>query len=269
MSNPSPLIQQLQALGQTTAVRARWDLDARYPDPQPAESALLTALPAWLASAPQIQTSGIQVQLGEHIDPYLAYLMVNDAYEHGDIALIRRHLPALGNSAHAVVMGGGIGVIATAIAQQAQCAVTVYDANPALLPHIRQTATLNQVDLAPQWGAIASTGGGHLTLHVSQEFWASSSRPGTYKAVQAIEVPTVAFAEALVQAQIAFVDIEGGEANLFFDPLPTSLQHLFVEIHTPALGHATSASVMNRLWQHGFELIEFAGLTYYWRRCAR
>src|SRR5438552_1981345 len=94
-------------LGKQEKIRDRWSLNPTYPTPSTSELAAFPKIELFLSKKPTVITSGIIVELGSHIDAYLAYLICCNAYEHGDIELIKQHVSRAG---HAVVMGGGIGV---------------------------------------------------------------------------------------------------------------------------------------------------------------
>lgn len=250
-------------LGKQENVRDRWSLNLTYPTPSTSELAAFPKIEIFLSKKPTVFTSGIAVQLGGHIEAYLAYLICCNAYEHGDIELIKKHASRVDQ---AVVIGGGIGVIASALAKYSGAKTRVYDANPLLIPHIVKTASLNEVSLDVVHGLIARTGDKLVKFHISSEFWASSTRDETYKKNSTIVLATTSFMEALLGAEIAFIDIEGGEVDLFFDELPSTLHEIFIEIHTPNIGALEASKVMNRIWEQGFRLIDQKGLTSFWRR---
>lgn len=257
-------MERLKALGIKEKVRDRFSMNTEYPLPTELELDILNNLASQLAIEKTIlQTNGISVRHGKHIDNYLVYLLCADAYEFGDLRLIREHASTANN---AVVLGGGIGIIASALALQTGASVTVYDANPSLIPHIVDTGNLNGVSLIAKHGAICRQGGGVVKFHLSAEFWASSINENTHRRISTIEAPTIEFIDAINDAEIVFIDIECGETDLFLDPVPSTLREIFIEIHTPALGLKKQATVMNRIWEQGFRLIDSDGLTSFWRR---
>ncbi len=257
------MLNEIKELGIAERIIEKWALNPFYPNKSEQEASLLSRLKEYIETRPIIQSNEVFVRLGPHIAPYLAYLLCCDAYEHGDLRLIRTHAT---KCRRAVVMGGGIGVIASVFAQKTGADTTVYDANPDLIPHIIDTGILNNVTLNAKYGAIAQIGGGILNIYLSDEFWASSADRNTYMSNNKISVPTIAFSEAISGAQSAFIDIEGGELDLFFDPLPETLTEIFIEIHRPSLGTANTAAIMNRIWGQGFKIIDMDGLTSFWRR---
>lgn len=256
--------ERLKVLGKTEMVRDRFAMNTVFPVPTPLELEEIDRLTIDLSLDNIIlQTNGISVRYGQHIDNYLVYLICADSYEFGDLRLINEHAS---KANQVVVLGGGIGIIASALARKTGAPVLVFDANPSLLPHIVDTGNLNGVSLIAKHGAIARHGGKKAQFQLSAEFWASSLNENTHRRTNTIEVPTISFLEALGDAETVFIDIECGEADLFFDPVPSTLREIFIEIHTPVLGHKIKAAIMNRIWQQGFQLVDSDGLTSFWRR---
>lgn len=249
------------SFGRQQAIRQRWDLEVSFPGLSEEEQAFLPHVEAFNLTQPVISSSGIQVRLGFPIDPYLAYLLASDAYEHGDLDLLKHYLPL---DSHVTVLGGGIGVVATAAALGSKNPVRVIEANPALLSKIHETAALNGVTLTVEQGLVSDQPGTQR-LNLSEEFWASSAIENPYRSSHSIEVEGMSFAEAAKGADSMVIDIEGFEQRLDWETAP-SLAHLFVEIHTPKIGTTGAAQVRNRLWKAGFEQVDARGLTEYWRR---
>ena len=256
-------IEQLKNIGDKEKIHSRWSLNPSYPAPTDAELVGLKVAEELNLSDCVIQTSGVSVRLGSHIDPYLTYLLCADAYEFGDLRLISDYAI---RAKKAVVMGGGIGVIAAALANKSGANVTVYDANSNLIKYINDTGNINEVNLITKHAAIAKVGGASTKFYLSSEFWASSTNADAYKYSTTVEVQTIAFLDALDDAEIAFIDIEGGEVDLFFDKVPSTLNQIFIEIHTPSIGSAKGCEIMNRIWNQGFKLVEIEGLTSFWSR---
>lgn len=253
----------ISELGIQENIRDRWSLNLAYPTPSTAELAAFKNINIFLSKEPIVITSGITVKLGPHIDPYIAYLICCNAYEHGDIELIRRNTS---RATKAVVLGGGIGVIASALAKFSGAKTIVYDANPLLIPHIVKTSSLNAVSLDVKHGLITRTKNELVKFHISSEFWSSSTREDTYKKDGVIELTTIPFIDTLMDAESVFIDIEGGEIDLFFDKIPSRLREVFIEIHTPGIGAIEASKLMNRMWEQDFKLIDYIGLTSFWRR---
>ncbi|MDH0342139.1 hypothetical protein [Chromobacterium haemolyticum] len=260
------LLQRCRLFGKQQRIRQRWALDPVYPQPNDFEVEFLEELHAARSSNIIVESSGIKVRLGSDISPWITYLLLCDAYEHGDIRLISEHIYP---GQKVIVIGGGIGVISAAIAKKAKVTPTIIEANPLLLGRLDETAILNNVDFNVIHGAVlAGHHSGVTKFYLSEDFWASSLREDTWLQTKTIDVPIIDMAKKLSEKyDVAFFDIEGEEVGLFEHlPLPQNLKTLFVEIHRPVIGAKAEASVMNRLWEQGFKLVDSDGLTGCWQR---
>ncbi|MCD5327958.1 hypothetical protein ACFFU8_09005 [Chromobacterium piscinae] len=253
----------------TSDISRRWDLIPQYPDVTYPEQILLREIELFLEQRPdgvKLVSQGIFVRADNSMAPYIFYLLASGAYEHGDIHLVRKHVRA-GDAA--LVLGGGIGVIAAAIADKTHRPVTVVDANPALASKVACTAKLNGVELDFIHGAIAPDLGksGQAEFWISEEFWASSLSIKTYKAQQSIQVPLLDFEQIAAEFDTLFIDIESAEMALFSQcQVPPSITQLFVEIHRPNLGEMSTAQTMNAIFHQGFSLVDMHGMTSVWQR---
>jgi FkbM family methyltransferase len=247
----------------------RWALEPWYPAVAPEDLRKMEALQAQLkANGPLVHDlHGVSVGVGIGLHPYLAYLVVNDAYEEGDLRLIRAHVDTRDR---AMVLGAGMGVIAAALSQASGAQVSCLDANPAVARHVELTASLNNVKLTFIHGAVVpGRASGSVRFALSEEFWASSLREDTYKLAGYIEAPVVDLAGLVRTSAVntLFVDIEGAEVGLFtHETVPSGVKKLFVEVHRPALAPQQWASVLNDLYSLGFKLRDCVGLTHYWER---
>ena len=253
--------------GHDTTLASRWKLEPLYPQVAAHDAAHCEAIANWLSLGPSVQTTlGIKVELGPRISSYIAYLVVNDAYEHGDIALIRRYVRTGKKS---LVLGAGMGVIATALAQQTDQPVVVVDANQDVCDFVASTALLNEVQLDFIHGAIVpGRCSGTVDFTVSEEFWASSLRQDTYKAEKTVRALIISV-DALLTTHtpsVLFVDIEGAKVGLFPNSMWIGIQQLFVEIHRPNIGGEAWASVIADIHALGFKMVDSSGLTCYFER---
>ncbi|MCD5327938.1 FkbM family methyltransferase [Chromobacterium piscinae] len=267
---PSPayakMVKKCRHFGLQQKIRERWALDPIFPEPNDQERAFFQELDSMRHSSLIIESSGIRVRLGPDIPTWITYLLLCDAYEHGDIRLIADYVRP---GERTLVIGGGIGVIAAEIAQKSALAPTIIEANPLLLERLNDTAELNGVAFdiihgVVQPGCIS----GLAPFHISEEFWASSLREDTWRKTSTVEVPIVDLETVLTAPyDVVFLDIEGAEVGLLeMLLLPKTVKTLFVEIHRPLIGGRAEAAVMNRLWDQGFKLVDSEGLTGCWQR---
>ncbi|WP_186338498.1 FkbM family methyltransferase [Chromobacterium vaccinii] len=260
------LFEQCLILGQQQQIRMRWSLMLDYPSPNNIEMSLLECIEKCEEYSEVIQSSDVLVNIDSDIPPWIVYLLICNAYEHGDVRLVREYVEFGQKS---IVIGGGIGIIATALAQVSRRDVTVIEANPFLLNRLSQTARLNDVDFQIVYGAVkAGVRQGVTKFHISKEFWASSLRKDTWQSTSVIDVPVVDLSSLLMDDyDVAFFDIEGEEEKIFDAiALPQRLSTIFVEIHKPTIGEKVGAKIMNKLWEQGYRLVDSEALTSCWKR---
>lgn len=249
-------------------ISSRWDLEPAYPEVTASDQLKIDALQTELARGPIVHDlHGVKVGVDAGLHPYLSYLVINDAYEAGDLRLIRDHVEP---GDRAVVLGAGMGVIAAALGLRTGASVLCVDANPDVETYVALTAGLNGADLPFMHGAVVpGQDEGQISFALSEQFWASSLRADTYLFSKLISVPVVNLKKLLLMppTNTLFVDIEGAEVGLFSDAvLPATIKKLFVEVHRPALAPKQWASIFNDLHALGFELQDCQGLTHYWAR---
>jgi FkbM family methyltransferase len=150
-------------------------------------------------------------------------------------------------------VGGGIGLISTIAAQQAQ-RMTVYEANPGLVSIIERTVSLNGQS-ADVINAVASDADGTTAFYVADSFWMSSLQPSD----GAVEhtVRTVSFDRVLADIKPTYLicDIEGGEVDLLGGrSLPDSLRAICVELHPDAVGISSTQGLITALIDQGYAL---------------
>jgi FkbM family methyltransferase len=259
---------ELLGCGRKYEIKSRWDLEPRWPILQQDEIKIIDVIHSYLMQVKdaEIMVSGVRVPITADLPPYVVYLLLNDAYEHGDIQLVRTHIK---EDDSAIMIGAGIGIVATALAQQTHKSVLAIDANAALKTNIELCAKANRVDIQFITGAIADAeAGSTVPFTLSKEFWSSSLNGNTYLADRVISVNALSLETILKKAEFntLFVDIEGAETFIFKRPIHHAVKKLFVEVHRPNIGATAWASVMNDIFLQGFQLKDAAGLTTYWCR---
>lgn len=260
------LFEKCLSIGRQQKIRERWSLMSDYPSPNSAEMSLLEYIEKCDSYSEIIQSSDVLVSVDSEIPPWIVYLLMCNAYEHGDVRLIRECVEFGQKS---IVIGGGIGIIATVLSQVSRRDTTVIEANPYLLNRLSHTASLNDVNFQIVYGAVkAGVRQGMTKFHISKEFWASSLRKDTWQSTSTIDVPVVDLELLLMDDyDVAFFDIEGEEAKIFDTiELPSGLKTIFVEIHKPIIGEKAMAKVMNKLWQQGYRLVDSEAFTFCWKR---
>ncbi|WP_306132401.1 FkbM family methyltransferase [Roseivivax marinus] len=158
-------------------------------------------------------------------------------------------------------LGAGIGYMSTLIAKKTRAArVVSYEANPALLPFIRDLHAANKVANAEVRNALLADGPGEpVPFYVRHNILASSmERDANDMPVERVEQVERHDAHAVLaelKPTVLVCDIEGAEAHLL-PPLDLScLRAAVIELHPQWIGQAGVQGV--------FDAFHRAGLTYF------
>ncbi|MFO7782815.1 MAG: FkbM family methyltransferase [Spirochaetia bacterium] len=153
-------------------------------------------------------------------------------------------------------VGGGIGFLSAYCAKVAGAGrVVTYEANPELIPVIKQVHALNGVDAEVRDSVLAEHDG-ETQLHIAPAFWSSSTIEGSgvAKAGHSIRVKTERIDRALddVKPDILIVDIEGGE-QLFFNSIHSlSAKSVVIELHPKQLHPHAINAIFFRMFELGY-----------------
>ena len=158
-------------------------------------------------------------------------------------------------------LGAGIGYVSTLMATQRKAGrVVSYEANPALIPHIRRMHAANGAEHIELRNALlAPEAGDPVPFHVRRNLL-SSSLEGSVNPEGIVETVTVdchAIGTVLaeVQPDVLICDIEGGEADLLPAGDWSGLRAAVIELHPQWIGAAGVQAV--------FDAMQSAGLTYF------
>jgi FkbM family methyltransferase len=154
-----------------------------------------------------------------------------------------------------VELGAGIGFIAATAMQTGQVkSYAAYEANPRLIPLIRENAALNGVDFEVANAVVdPRADGGTVPFFLRRDFWSSSLAPAP-EYVEEVAVPRVSF-DAMRERHrptMLIVDIEGGEARLFRDVVLTGIRKIYVELHQNLIGRVGVKNVFDFLSSKDF-----------------
>lgn len=154
-------------------------------------------------------------------------------------------------------VGAGIGYLSALCAKRIGSErVHAYEANPAMMEVIAATHRKNEV--APRVvNAMMARGSGVCTLHVEEEFWASSTVTGSASAKQ-VEVPQIDLNEEFDRVRPSFliIDIEGGEIDFFDYAHLDGLRKICIETHPGMISNEAINRMFAGLLAKGF-LIDF------------
>ena len=159
-------------------------------------------------------------------------------------------------------LGGGLGYMSTFMAANRKVGkIHTYEANPALVPYIKQLHAENGVKNVTIHNALLGARKGKASFYIRENFLASSleeTPKGEKSPVTRIEKIEVENAKAAVKAikpTFLVCDIEGAEADIL--PLPdfSGLRGAVIELHPQWIGEAGVRAV--------FDAMHRAGLTFF------
>ena len=184
------------------------------------------------------------------VSPGIAREIYFGDYEAKEIEIVSKRL-AVDDVVFEV--GAGLGFLSAYCAKRTGGErVFAYEANPELIPLIRQTHCRNEV--APTLiNALLARGDGEREFHLEDEFWASSAhRTGG----RSITVRQLDLNNELARVRPTFliVDIEGGEAEFFAGAEMSTVRKICVETHPDVLGDHVLSEMFAKLVAMGFAL---------------
>ncbi|HVV95260.1 MAG TPA: FkbM family methyltransferase [Hyphomicrobiales bacterium] len=155
-----------------------------------------------------------------------------------------------------VELGAGVGFLSSLAHLQGKAAhIAAYEANPHLIPTIRQTHALNGAAAEVHNAIIVpSPEVTSLPFYIRNDFWASSLLPRPPNFIEEVTVPAIPFAEMLERHNPTFliVDIEGGEADLFRTVPLTGVKKVLIELHQRVIGRVGMKRVFDFFSQRDF-----------------
>ena len=194
---------------------------------------------------------GVRLQVPpEVVSPDVLQHMIKGSYEHVE----RRLAKSIIQSGDRVLeLGGGVGYIACTILTNIQdVVVCTVEANPALIPLIKENLRLNNCNAKVVQG-LASDRDGQAVFHVAENFWASSTVniPGRYSRQILPTVDTNQLIRNFKPNKI-IIDIEGGEVDLIPKLNLQYIDALVIEVHQKFTGMSGVSTVMQALFASGF-----------------
>jgi FkbM family methyltransferase len=146
-------------------------------------------------------------------------------------------------------LGAGIGLLSTVAARvEGIGRIVAVEANPALIPMIRETHRLNGVDGVVVENAVvtaSAAAGDTADFYLRADFWASSMEPLSRPYGSVVQVPCRSLAALLADHDptVIVCDIEGGEIDLFDKADLSRVRALVIEFHPKVYGEAGRARV--------------------------
>jgi len=197
-----------------------------------------------------INLDGIHVRLHEDLSPRQAQRLISGAHTRPERKLMLEHME---HNDILMELGGGIGVVSTAVAKIIGSErVFSYEANPYLEHLVQDTYSLNDI-FPTMFICLLGEKTGVQTFHISQNF-SQSSTLKLGSSAQAIEVEVKPFNEEIARIKPTFlvVDIEGGEQDLFQYADIRSVNKLMLELHPHSIGFSGCNRLRKMLRSAGF-----------------
>ena len=184
------------------------------------------------------------------VSPGIAREIYLGDYEAKEIEIISKRLSA---DDTVFEVGAGLGFLSAYCAKlTGSDRVFTYEANPGLIPLIRETHARNGV--APiVTNALLARGDGEREFRIEDDFWASSAHRSGGRAITVRQLDLNSEL-ARIRPSFMIVDIEGGEAEFFADADLSPVCKICVETHPDVLGDAVLSQMFAGLVAKGFAL---------------
>lgn len=203
-----------------------------------------------------IESSGVKVPfVTAIITPKIERPMRNNRYEAGECANLRRILRP---GDRVLELGAGVGLLSTVAGMiDGVESVTTVEANPDLIPLIRETHRLNGVTCVDLRNGVATpVDGPEIDFYLRPDFWASSMEPDSRPFTRAVKLPRFGLKTLIAQVNptVIVCDIEGGEKGLFDDADLSGVRAMVVEFHPKVYGDKGVTQIMGILAAKGITL---------------
>ncbi|MCR9274386.1 MULTISPECIES: FkbM family methyltransferase [Mameliella] len=172
-------------------------------------------------------------------------------------------------------LGAGLGVVSAVIARNAApAAVLSFEANPALVPHIRALHALNgledRIELRNQILMCGPDRPETRTFYLRNSFLGSSLVDADNRQTRPVEVPTAALDEVLreFRPDVLIMDIEGGELEFLEHARLHGIRAVVIEFHPGVYGKDGAKTCKDRLRALGFQKDEKLSTRFVWT-CTR
>ena len=207
-----------------------------------------------LSTLPPAEINGVRLSLDPvAMSPRMIEVIRQGQYEQGEA----REIPRIVQPGERIVeLGAGVGFIAITAMRTGNVEKLVsFEANPRLIPLIRENAALNEVSFEVRNAVEAPReDGGTRPFYIREDFWASSLASGPWPYVEQVEVPRVSLPRVLdeYRPSMLIVDIEGGEEFLFRDVPLTGVRKVYMELHQRVIGRVGMKNVFDFMSSRDF-----------------
>lgn len=185
------------------------------------------------------------------LSPAIVDSLYRGGYEAAEVDIIRRTLTP---EDRVLEIGGGIGFIGIVAARivRRPDAVLIVEANPQIIPLMRDNFRLNGVWPTVRNVVLGQDGRAEVRFYLHRDFWASSLT--ACQGARETKVPQQDVRSILREFRPTYVivDIEGGEIDLFNNLELDGIEKLCLEIHPAQTGRAAVEELLASLVRQQF-----------------
>jgi len=198
----------------------------------------------------RIQLHGIELDISK-LPPRIRNRILNVGYEDAERDLCREMLTPEDT---VLELGGGIGFLG--LFCQVQLGIKHYatvEANPTTVEMLKHNYQLNHLDPIV-WNFALGSSNGTVHFETAGDFWehhVSSDATETGITVPAATLPSL-LAQTGFAVSTLIIDIEGAEAQINFNELPSTVKKIIMEVHRENLSEKAVKRLFTNIREQGF-----------------
>jgi len=202
-----------------------------------------------------VEVQGVRIP----IDPVIMSPSVQAQIRRGKYERLEaRMLPGIVEPGERIVeLGAGIGFLSALVGLQGKAdSIVVIEANPALIPLIKETHRLNGIQAEVHNAAVVGVKHREtVPFHLHQDFWGSSMEQ--IKAKQqsgVVDIPAWAIGDIIdaYSPTMLIMDVEGSETEVLKNVQLPGVRKVFMEIHHKVIGGEGVRSIFDFFSDQGF-----------------
>ncbi|MFW2543270.1 FkbM family methyltransferase [Primorskyibacter sp. 2E107] len=222
--------------------------------------------------ATAVECKGVRVPPSPFLTDTRIRRIADSRYEREEIA---GALAVIGPNDRVLELGAGLGIVGAVIAANARPeAILSFEANPALIPHIRRLYAANALEsrITLRNAVLLSTPDApeHIPFYVRNSFLGSSLIDHEARETRAVSVNVERFDVVRDQFRptVLVIDIEGGELALLRDADLSGIRAVVIEFHPTVYGTEGAKTCKDILRRNGFRQVDAVSTRFVWT-CTR
>ena len=202
-----------------------------------------------------IVLSGVTIPIDENIfSPTVITAMRSGKYENRESHVLPNILK---EGDRVLEIGAGVGYISTLAARDSRtAAIRVYEANPFLIPVIKNVHKINKVDGIEVINRVLSNSkpDSKSKFYLRKDFWGSSLAEEPWDYEGTIDVQNASFSKEIeaFNPTLIICDIEGGELDLFLGAELNRVERVYMEVHQEVIGGLGMKRLFEAMSDKGF-----------------